>query len=522
MQGSILSLQIALIIIGIFVVIGIYFLSTCHGQYKLASVDKKLYRDHLYTKDTPRLDHEGIGCYSESGEKLGIDQSNQWQSYPNNELTDLNIEQNDMDSSQSGYEGSTNEKNIINFNRAHINNKSSVKDSIVTEDHIMTTVNPFLEHDSYSYSDSDDFYSCSIDDIQDLDSTAIDRCAIDEVEMQSNIINEKETSEAELDNQKMALESPGESFFSNTPKLYTEPMLDSELIISHSDDKTISGFEYIPTEGFEKISQIDYWVKIVGERDISREAVLAIYRENANVLTKKNNIYGLRLPDKVWCDLELESEDTRFGDLVITIQLANRSGAIEEGEITYFSALISNLSKGTGRGFTLMAPIESAISQANAISSFIRYFNSIFIVEIKPIHSDTFEMSTINHCSLQIGLERNHQNYYARNESVGRHRVCLYSLANMGDTREFDFDNIHSSTVKGVIFFTLPAQVRYPQAVFTEMVNTAKAFASKIKGEIIMPNQEDVEMIGRSIERVVEKMEKYGMPPGCDEAIRIF
>jgi len=460
------SLQIALLVIGVFVVIGIYFLSTRYGKYKLAPVNKKPYRDSLSVKDAPRLDRQGIADFN-SENKIGAD------------------------------------------------------DAIVAQDHDSDSGNSFPEHDEYIDAGESDWETF---DSQGAESDSADQTLIEEEEAES--MDNKKTLESALD---AAQIEPDDSEFnlSRNRRLSIEPILDSETRADYSGETTMPEFEYLPPEGFEKISQIDYWVKVAGERDVSRESVLAIYRESASSLTKKSHIYGLRLPDKMWCDLERESEDARFGDLVITIQLADRNGAIEKREITRFSTLIANLSEGTGRGFTFMAPIESALEQADAIACFARYFDSVFVVNIKPIHSEVFEMSTINRCSLQIGLERSSQNYYARNKPIGKRRVCLYSLANMSDTGEFDFDNLHSATVKGVTFFTRPAQVRSPGAVFTEMVDTAKAFASRIKGEIVTPGQDDlsqndVEIIRRSIENVAEDMERHGIAPGSDEAIRIF
>ena len=88
--------------------------------------------------------------------------------------------------------------------------------------------------------------------------------------------------------------------------------------------------------------------------------------------------------------MEQESEDSRFGDIVVTIQLADRNGPIDDSEMTRFSALVANLSEGTGRGFTFMASIESAMEQANAIAAFVRYFDSVFVVNIKPQETVSF------------------------------------------------------------------------------------------------------------------------------------
>ncbi len=300
-----------------------------------------------------------------------------------------------------------------------------------------------------------------------------------------------------------------------------------DLPADFDDQELVNEFGYQPVEGFDKISQIDYWVKIFGDRDVGRESVLGIYRDSISSITKRSNIYGLRLPDNVWCDLELESEEVRFGDLVVTVQLADRFGPISESEMTRFSVLISNLSEKTGRGFSFMAPIESAMEQANSIDAFVRYFDSVFIVNIKPKESAFFDGSVIDRCATQIGLEKSRQNYYIRNKPVGKRNVCLYSLANMSDTGEFDFGDINQQEIRGVTFFIKPPQIQSPGPVFAEMVDTAKAFASRVKGEVTTPGCDDlstevVDVIRSSIEEVALKMGQNGIQSGSEGAIKIF
>ena len=292
-------------------------------------------------------------------------------------------------------------------------------------------------------------------------------------------------------------------------------------------EKVASEFSGSQVEGFERLRQIDYWGRITGARDVGREAVLAIYRDGAADFSKPRGVYGFKTPEEVWCDVEDEAEDARFTDIVMTIQLADCNGAISEREMTRFVALVSRLSRGTGREFVLMAPVESAFAQADAIAEFVRHFDSMFVVNIHPPVAESFYGPAIDRCAPQMGLERDENHYYSRFKPVGKGRVALYSLADLSDTGRFDFDNMKSFNTRGLTFFTKPAVNRSPGAVFAEMVDTAKAFASRIKGEASSPgyddlSQQEVEVIRKSIERVAAEMERLGIPAGSDEAARIF
>lgn len=286
-------------------------------------------------------------------------------------------------------------------------------------------------------------------------------------------------------------------------------------------------------DGFSRLSQIDYWVKITGERDVGRESVLAIYRAGAAEFTRTHSIHGIKMPERAWRDLEQEAEDSRFGDLVATIQLADRTGAISNLEMSRFSALVSRLSEGTGRQFTFMTTVENAFAQAAAIAKFADKFDCVFTVTVRPQSRDRdqgtepFQGAAIDRCALQMGLERDGDRYYSRFKTVGKSRVSLYSLADMSETGRFDFDDMKSFSTHDLIFFTRPAVNRSPGAVFAEMVDTAKSFAARNKGVVSLPGhddftQEGIEETRKSIEQLAEEMAQLGIPAGSDEAARIF
>ncbi len=290
---------------------------------------------------------------------------------------------------------------------------------------------------------------------------------------------------------------------------------------------TRAAFAVGEVAGFDKLSQLDYWVKLPGERDVSRDSVLAVYRQGVAGLSKHHTIYGLRMPGKTWCDLETESEDARFIDLVITIQLADRHGPVSAAEMTQFTDLVARLSASTGRGFAFMAPVASAMQQAARLAEFMRHYDSVSVINVKPLEMDYFPGALIDQCACQLGLEREDK-HYARFKRVGKSQVCLYSLANMSDSGHFDFHNLELEYARGVTFYTHPAVSRSPGAVFSEMVHTAQAFSARVQGQPIASGgdspitQLEIEHTRAKIEHVAAEMSRLGIAPGSEPAVRLF
>ncbi|MDA8011235.1 MAG: hypothetical protein MPJ83_02705 [Gammaproteobacteria bacterium] len=278
-------------------------------------------------------------------------------------------------------------------------------------------------------------------------------------------------------------------------------------------------------EGFERVAQVDYWVKIIGSRDVGREGALAIFHENAGAFTKPRGIHGLKMPDNAWRNLEDEAEGARFGDLVVTIQLADRQGAVSAEEMAAFSQLVSRLSEVTDREFFFMAPVENAIAQARVIADFIAHFDSVSMLRIRPRGEGGFPGEDLHRCALELGMECD-RNSYARFKMLGARRVALYTLADGARHGGFDFANMRDFTAREVVFYTKPARNYTPGAVFAEMVSTAKAFAARMEGALEGGEAEwsqiAVDERRAAIEQLAAEMARFGIPAGSEEALKIF
>jgi len=289
-------------------------------------------------------------------------------------------------------------------------------------------------------------------------------------------------------------------------------------------------------EGFDRLSQIDFWARISAgspARDVGRETVLAMYHDAAAGLRHAHGMHGLKVAERAWRNLEFETEDSRFADLVVTLQLADRRGPVDAAEMTRFSNLVSKLSEGSGREFEFMTTTENALAQAAHLAEFISHFDSVFVVNVSPADADArFYGDAIDRLAPRLGLERDDNNHYARFKQVGKGRARLYGLADRSDSGRFDFHDLESFSTRGLVFFTKPALQRSPGAVFAEMVDTAKAFAARMHGVVDSPNsgrrggrdlsQDDVESIRRAIEQVAADMVRAGIACGGSEATRLF
>ena len=288
-----------------------------------------------------------------------------------------------------------------------------------------------------------------------------------------------------------------------------------------------SQFEYQPPPGFGKLSQIDYWVKFAGEKDLGRETVLAQYNEWAPGIPKSTNIFGLSVSDRQWRNIEKDAEGARFSDLIVTVQLADMNGPIAKAELGRFTNLISQLAQGTGRGFTFMAPVESALQQAENIHRFIRLYDSEYAtIIVRPLNTAQFEGGSIARCAEQIGLEQ-FGSMYVRFKTAEKKKIILYGLANLTSDGKFDFENLRTLKTDGVAFFTRPVEHRLSGQVYSEMASSAMAFAGRTTGRAVTSKgveltKNETVRVRIEIDKQAKEMKNIGIAAGSDEALKLF
>ncbi len=286
-------------------------------------------------------------------------------------------------------------------------------------------------------------------------------------------------------------------------------------------------FTYPEIEGFTRITQIDYWAKIFGGKDVGRETVIAQYRAGASSLFDKCRIFGLKVPDQKWFNVEEQAEGARFNDIVVSIQLADPDGPVSEWELEKFVRMVERIAVGTGRHYSFMADKKGALQQARAIYGFIRYYDSVHLVHVKPVQTNYINGREIERAAAQLGLEKGENHFFIRYKKASKENVSLYCLVNMNETGKFDFEDLSELSTEGVIFFFRPAINRLPGAVFAEMMDTAKSFASRVRAEALWKNnqdvsQDDIDRVRRSIENAAKEMQALGLASGSEEAMRIF
>ena len=294
------------------------------------------------------------------------------------------------------------------------------------------------------------------------------------------------------------------------------------------EEITVTRFEYPEIHGFNRLGQIDYWVRFHGGGDIDKETLEAQYEDLFNTLGKPTRLHGIRTSDQAWINVLGSNRGARFVTLIVSLQLVDSAGAITRNELNRFTSMVTQFSERMGKDITFMAPLESALEQATALSEYVKLFDSPSMVLVVPEKEDySIHGREIDLCASQLGLEAYKTNYYVRTKIIQKNKMLLYGVANMSDEGTFDFQNMENLHSPGLVFFFRPLFHQAPGSVLSEMVSTAKSFAGRIGAKAITPEGEELTVamtakIRADIEKQSREMTVCGLKSGSDTILRVF
>jgi len=267
---------------------------------------------------------------------------------------------------------------------------------------------------------------------------------------------------------------------------------------------------------------IEYVARIPGKNVIKRDTALGIYRQREFELSKPHRIFGLSYPTRMWCDLEKQPDSARFTDFGLTLQLADRQGPVDEGEINQFSQMVLKLSEVFGRRFQFSCDFDEALKQAEFLDKIIKKYDALAILNIVA-RNDAFPLADIDAAARCLEMTPNQKNVYVKHE--GRHIV--YRMADKEKARHDKSSASSEQTTRGLTLFMDIPRIQDPARVFNDMVNDAKELCKRLDGKLVDEShrgmtQKGLKRIGQEIRAMATEMERDGITPGGESALKLF
>lgn len=273
--------------------------------------------------------------------------------------------------------------------------------------------------------------------------------------------------------------------------------------------------------------EIDFAARIPGKNVIKRDTALGLYRQYEYKMQKRHRVFGCSYPSKLWVDLEDQPKSARFTHFGMTLQLADRNGAVTESELNQFSQMVLRFAEVFGRRFSFSMSFEDALEQGKTIDELCKKYDALAILNILARHGRRFSGADIDRHARELGMDLNQRNFYQKRRVSGVGSPMLYGLANLFGNGEFEPDNMDEFRTDGLtMFMNIPATSK-PAEAFRDMVVGAKTLCERLEGKLVDQNRkamtdQGLEKISQQIHKLELEMESEHIPPGGDLAIRLF
>ncbi len=298
--------------------------------------------------------------------------------------------------------------------------------------------------------------------------------------------------------------------------------------LPHDDElkKPAAGVaQALPSEIGKQRLKIDYWARLTGTAPVSRDAALAVFREYEIDLQRPRALHGCTQPGNAWLELATAPADEVFSDLIVSLQMADRDGAVTESELTRFNNLTYYMSESLNRSLQFDMTIEEALPEAERLSRFCQEFDLLAVIHVEPPPGKGFSGPEVARALDRAGMRFGKDDmFHLYDPRTGKSR---FSLANRSEAGTLSYDELESGMLRGLVLFLNVPTVHRPSQTFLDLISVANYVSTELGGVLVDPDkgklaEAQFDSISKQIRSLESSMKRYGIDPGSEEANRLF
>lgn len=267
--------------------------------------------------------------------------------------------------------------------------------------------------------------------------------------------------------------------------------------------------------------------RVKNPEPIEQQNLLSLFRTHDFKFHRKVHIYGLNQLTDLWRDIEFEMPSARFVELGVSIQLADRDGAMTEKELHDFQQMTLEFSNDFDAPFEFSMDIDGALKQAQLLDQIGRRYDSMAVLNVVPKTKSGFRMADIESCARDLMMSTDKNGIFMKTEGQKHDVSVLYRLACTDGSGHFGLSRSAIGPVHDlVVYMNVPATTD-PEAVFQQMVKDANSLATWLEGKVVDRagrgmTQRSYSMLMQQISDIAFSMQQDGLIPGDDISKKLF
>ena len=341
---------------------------------------------------------------------------------------------------------------------------------------------------------------------------------------------DKKTSLAEAATDKSKKQNSSEAQAVEPAKLAAHPRV-VEQDLAHSgvqlDDLSQELSAKPQTEGRSDSIVTELVARIKNPEALEQHELLTLFREHDYKFHRKIHLFGLNQLTDMWRDIEFELPSARFVELGLSIQLADREGAMSKKELHDFQQMALEYSNKFDAPFEFSIDIDSALQQAIILDEIGRRYDAMAVLNVVPRSKAGFRIADIESCARDLGLSADKNGIFLKTKGQRQNQIVLYRLACTDSSGQFGVSESMRAPVHDLVLYMNVPATPEPEMLFREMAEEANNLATWLDGKVVdrtgkVITQRTYTVLSKQISDIVYRMQQDGLVPGDQVSKKLF
>ena len=266
--------------------------------------------------------------------------------------------------------------------------------------------------------------------------------------------------------------------------------------------------------------------RIKNPEPIEQQGLLSLFRKHDFKFHRKVHIYGLNQLTEMWRDIEFELPAARFTELGVSIQLADREGAMSEKELHDFQQMVLEFTNEYDAPFEFSMDIDEALKQAAALDQIGRRYDSMAVLNVVAKSKAGFRMADIESCARDLMMSTDKNGIFMKTRGHKSNMSVLFRLACTDGSGQFGVSGSAAPVHDLVVYMNVPA-TEDPENVFQDMVKDANSLATWLEGKVVdragrVMTQRSYSVLMQQVSDIAFSMQQDGLIPGDAISKKLF
>jgi FtsZ-interacting cell division protein ZipA len=265
---------------------------------------------------------------------------------------------------------------------------------------------------------------------------------------------------------------------------------------------------------------IDYVSTIFAAEAVPSSAVLEVIGSMGD-FSKPVHWLGLNTASGKWEKVG-EEHDASYNKLVVSLQLADRAGALSEAEMAAFCDAVQ-IAADHLAAIAEYPERQAALSRAKELDGFGADVDVLIGINVASANGQSFPATKLRALAEAAGMKLEADGaFYLRNEEGD----SLFSLCNL-DPTPFSTETIKHQSIQGVTFLLDVPKVAGGLRVFGQMVALAKQMAASLEANLVDDHRKPlsdggIDRIKQQLSGIYARMDACQISAGSPRAQRLF